>query len=128
MKNCGHPRHSPILSGVRAATGEIVCGRCRVHRRRPKSRRRLDLVENAELRDAVLAAVARHDVTWAGLARAAGWHQRDGGTKLQSALGHRPYCVGSHGRLTRGYQTRINYDRAVKIALAAGIDPVDVGL
>jgi hypothetical protein len=71
------------------------------------------------------------DLSLSEICRNLGWVKDNGKsdtTRLQRRLG-RMSCMSTHnGKVYRGTQQTIRYELATRIAKAAGIDPVDVGL
>lgn len=84
---------------------------------------------NGALCYAVERAMREQGLNWSTLAERAGQihtgHGRGDATRIQRALGLKPFS-GKNGK--QYYQTSLSYDLALRIATAAGLDPVDVGL
>jgi len=83
------------------------------------------------LADAVARMQLEQDLSLSEICRNLGWVKDNGKadtTRLQRRLG-RMSCMSTHnGKMYRSTQKTIGYDLASRIAKAAGIDPVDVGL
>lgn len=85
-----------------------------------------DLVDVAPLREAFL----RSGLTQGDVARRLGWVDRNGtqGYRVARSLGLLPWYTRRNGRRYVRPVARIQYDRAVALADAIGVSPVDVGL
>jgi len=85
----------------------------------------------APLAEAVARMQEEQDLSLSEICRNLGWVKDNGKsdtTRLQRRLG-RMSCMSTHnGKVYRGTQQTIRYELATRIAKAAGIDPVDVGL
>lgn len=82
------------------------------------------LVPVAPLAEAIQERVGNRWLTWSQIGRAMGWtlsRGRADTSTVQRALGLRPGAKGETNR-------RIDYETAVRLARAAGLDPVEVGL
>jgi len=93
-----------------------------------------DPVDNAALREAFLRA-RREGVSPSAVARELGWTYRDrrwgvmpAPGRLKRRLGLMPSVTVRDGRRWESVQTMVEYEDAVRIALALGVDPVSVGV
>ncbi len=94
-------------------------------------RRDLDLVANAPIREAFLRLHAQFGLTLAEVAVAAGWmrrhnHRTDGAdsSRVARCLGLKPWPI----RGQQSTRSHIQYETAVMLVRAMGIDPVDVNV
>ena len=95
-------------------------------------------IDNTPLREAVEGKLASGEQTLASICWTLGYTKIDrrgaedrrstDTTKLKRRLGMAPCRSRHYGRLYASTSKTIHYDGAVKIAEAAGIDPVEVGL
>lgn len=85
----------------------------------------------APLAEAIARMQDEQDLSLSEICRNLGWVKSNGKadtSRLQRRLG-KMSCMSTHnGKMYRGIQRTISYELAARIAKAAGIDPVDVGL
>lgn len=82
-----------------------------------------DRVPNERLREAILDT----GIPMSEVARNAELLKPDT-NRVRVMLGLRPSHTTSRGRKYRTHCQSVDYDMAVRLCLAAGLDPVDVGL
>lgn len=90
-----------------------------------------DRVPVAPLAEAIARMQDEQNLSLSEICRNLGWVKTNGKadtTRLQRRLGRMSCMSTKNGKVYRGNQQNINYDLATKIAKAAGIDPIDVGL
>lgn len=81
------------------------------------SRKKLkDPILNQPIREAVLKRIACGEIAWADVSK-----RSNDTTRVQRQLGIKPETSG-------GITDQIEYQEAVRIVRAAGLDPVDVGV
>lgn len=76
-----------------------------------------DPILNRPIRQAVLERIASGEIGWADIAK-----DRKHTSGVQRQLGHIPWKPGEEPR------EQMEYEEAVRVTRAAGLDPVDVGL
>ena len=91
----------------------------------------IDRVPVEPLATMVARLQTEQGLTLSEICRNLGWYSSGGRpdtNRLQRRLGRLSHSTVKRGKLYQSHQKTIGYDLAVKIAKAAGVDPVDAGL
>lgn len=125
--NCGeefHPQACDVANGY----GKYCSLSCSAKQNGIKNLRPRGEIDIAPFRERFIQLYNLGEIDFAELARRMGRTRKDT-SYVQRMLGFRPAVeVDSRGVKYKKFRKKVEYDTAVKLADALGLDPIDVGI